>query len=41
MDVGKLGINAKLNEYQSAVGLTLLDSIDDVLSHRVELFKSI
>jgi dTDP-4-amino-4,6-dideoxygalactose transaminase len=37
--VGKLGINAKLNEYQSAVGLTLLDSIDDVLSHRVELFN--
>ncbi|WP_373938097.1 DegT/DnrJ/EryC1/StrS family aminotransferase [Vibrio kanaloae] len=33
------GINAKLNEYQSAVGLTLLDNIDNVLNHRVTLFE--
>lgn len=37
--LGSPGINAKLNEYQSAVGLTLLDDIDDVLSHRVTLFE--
>ena len=33
-----LGTNAKLNEYQSAVGLTLLDKIDDILEHRQTLF---
>ena len=33
-----VGMNAKLNEYQAAVGLTLLDSIDDILGHRRELF---
>jgi dTDP-4-amino-4,6-dideoxygalactose transaminase len=34
-----VGINAKLNEYQAAVGLTLLDTIDDILEHRSELFE--
>ena len=34
-----VGINAKLNEYQAAVGLTLLDTIDDILDHRIELFE--
>lgn len=34
------GINAKLNEYQAAVGLTLLDSIDDILEHRAKLFST-
>lgn len=34
-----IGINAKLNEYQCAVGLTLLETIDEVLEHRVELFN--
>jgi dTDP-4-amino-4,6-dideoxygalactose transaminase len=34
------GINAKLNEYQAAVGLTLLDSIDDILEHRSSLFDT-
>jgi dTDP-4-amino-4,6-dideoxygalactose transaminase len=34
------GINAKLNEYQAAVGLTLLDSIDDILEHRSRLFDT-
>ncbi|EIO4059129.1 DegT/DnrJ/EryC1/StrS family aminotransferase [Vibrio vulnificus] len=37
--LGKPGINAKLNEYQSAVGLTLLDDIDNVLEHRIALFE--
>lgn len=42
-DSGKIfeaGINAKLNEYQCAVGLTLLDEIDNVINHRVELFQT-
>ena len=33
-----VGINAKLNEYQAAVGLVNLEQIDDVLDHRAELF---
>lgn len=36
--IGQPGINAKLNEYQCAVGLTLLDTIDDIISHRSSLF---
>lgn len=43
LDVGgvpnQVGINAKLNEYQCAVGLTLLESIDEILDHRIELFN--
>jgi len=35
----KLGINAKLNEYQCAVGLTLLDEIDLILEKRIKLFN--
>ena len=35
-----IGINAKLNEYQCAVGLTLLDQIDDALKHRVNLYNA-
>jgi dTDP-4-amino-4,6-dideoxygalactose transaminase len=34
-----VGINAKLNEYQSAVGLTILDEIDNILAHRTGLFE--
>ncbi|TPH18958.1 DegT/DnrJ/EryC1/StrS family aminotransferase [Litorilituus lipolyticus] len=34
------GINAKLNEYQCAVGLTLLDEVDNILSHRAKLFEA-
>lgn len=34
-----VGINAKMNEYQCAVGLTLLDNVDDVLAHRSLLFN--
>lgn len=37
--LGEPGINAKLNEYQCAVGLTLLDEIDEVLKYRTELFE--
>ena len=32
------GINAKLNEYQCAVGLTLLDEMDKTIAHRAKLF---
>ncbi|MCG7536368.1 DegT/DnrJ/EryC1/StrS family aminotransferase [Pseudoalteromonas sp. OOF1S-7] len=37
---GEIGINAKMNEYQAAVGLVNLDIIDDVLSHRTHLFET-
>lgn len=36
--LGEPGINAKLNEYQCAVGLTLLDDIDEIIAHRATLF---
>ena len=35
----QVGINAKLNEYQCAVGLTLLETMDEILAHRIELFN--
>jgi len=38
-DCNEVGINAKLNEYQCAVGLTLLDDIEKVVQHRSSLFK--
>ena len=37
--LGGPGINAKLNEYQCAVGLTLLDDIENVIKHRAALFS--
>lgn len=37
--LGTPGINAKLNEYQAAVGLCLLESIDDIIYHRSNLFE--
>jgi len=37
--LGEAGINAKLNEYQCAVGLTLLDQIEQVIEHRASLFN--
>jgi dTDP-4-amino-4,6-dideoxygalactose transaminase len=37
--LGEPGINAKLNEYQAAVGLCLLDSMDEILEHRSNLFE--
>lgn len=33
-----VGINAKMNEYQAAVGLVNLEEIDNILNHRAELF---
>jgi len=39
-EITDVGINAKLNEYQCAVGLTLLDDVDNVLKHRAELFRA-
>lgn len=38
--LGEPGINAKLNEYQCAVGLTILDQIEEVIQHRALLFNS-
>lgn len=38
--ISEVGINAKLNEYQCAVGLTILDEIDCVIKHRSELFEA-
>ena len=38
--LGEPGINAKLNEYQCAVGLTLLDDIESVINHRAALFNT-
>lgn len=35
-----VGINAKLNEYQAAVGLVNLEEIDNTLNHRAELFHA-
>lgn len=37
-NLGQDGINAKLSEYHCAVGLTLLDIIDEVLEHRSEIW---
>ena len=39
-DSNHVGINAKMNEYQAAVGLVNLEEIDDVLDHRAELFHA-
>lgn len=39
-EITDVGINAKLNEYQCAVGLTLLDDIDEVIKHRSLLFST-
>jgi dTDP-4-amino-4,6-dideoxygalactose transaminase len=36
---GLIGINAKLNEYQAAIGLVNLDIIDSVIAHRVTLYE--
>ena len=35
-----VGINAKMNEYQAAVGLVNLEEIDNILNHRAELFHA-
>ena len=38
--VTNVGLNAKLNEYQAAVGLVNLDELDNVLEHRAALFNT-
>ncbi|MEH6712198.1 MAG: DegT/DnrJ/EryC1/StrS family aminotransferase, partial [Paraglaciecola polaris] len=38
--VVNIGINAKMNEYQAAVGLVNLEEIDNILYHRAELFHA-
>lgn len=38
-NINEIGINAKLNEYQCAVGLAVLDSIDRIIDHRSALFS--
>ena len=37
--LGEPGINAKLNEYQCAVGLTILDDIEKIILCRSQLFS--
>lgn len=39
-NITEIGINAKLNEYQCAVGLTLLDEVDQIINHRAALFNT-
>jgi dTDP-4-amino-4,6-dideoxygalactose transaminase len=39
-NITEAGINAKLNEYQCAVGLTILDDIEKTIVHRVKLFNT-
>ncbi|MDE1210223.1 DegT/DnrJ/EryC1/StrS family aminotransferase [Vibrio aestuarianus] len=38
-NISEAGINAKLNEYQCAVGLTNLDIVDEIIKHRVNLYE--
>ncbi|MEH0769636.1 DegT/DnrJ/EryC1/StrS family aminotransferase [Vibrio alginolyticus] len=38
-DINYIGTNAKLNEYQCAVGLVLLENIGEVIEHRTELYE--
>lgn len=38
--IAHIGLNAKLNEYQCAVGLTILNNFEEVLSKRVGLYKA-
>ena len=38
-NINEAGINGKLNEYQCAVGLTLLDDIEGIIVHRTRLFN--
>jgi dTDP-4-amino-4,6-dideoxygalactose transaminase len=39
-NINEAGINGKLNEYQCAVGLTILDDIDGIIAHRAQLFNT-
>jgi dTDP-4-amino-4,6-dideoxygalactose transaminase len=35
-----LGINAKMNEFEAAMGLAILDNIDDIFAKRKEIFQT-
>jgi dTDP-4-amino-4,6-dideoxygalactose transaminase len=39
-NINEVGINGKLNEYQCAVGLTILDDIGSIIEHRAKLFSA-
>ncbi|TMM46392.1 DegT/DnrJ/EryC1/StrS family aminotransferase [Colwellia ponticola] len=39
-NITEAGINAKLNEYQCAVGLTILDDVEAIIEHRSNLFSA-
>lgn len=39
-NITEAGINAKLNEYQCAVGLTILDDVESIIEHRSNLFSA-
>jgi dTDP-4-amino-4,6-dideoxygalactose transaminase len=38
-EIVRVGINSKLNEYQAAVGLTLLDEIESIIERRVSILN--
>ncbi|MFC3285537.1 DegT/DnrJ/EryC1/StrS family aminotransferase [Litchfieldella rifensis] len=37
-EIGDLGINAKMSEFQAAMGLCILDDIDEIMEKRAELW---
>lgn len=39
-EICRVGINAKLNEYQAAAGLVLLEEIDSIIERRVSIWSS-
>lgn len=39
-DISSLGVNAKMNEFQAAMGLCLLDNIDFIMEKRSEIWES-
>ena len=38
-EISSIGINAKMNEFQAAMGLCLLDEIDDIISKRKNVWQ--
>ncbi|WP_339817904.1 DegT/DnrJ/EryC1/StrS family aminotransferase [Paenibacillus sp. FSL R7-0216] len=38
--ISELGINAKMNEFQAAMGLCMLDDIDEIIKKRQDVFNS-
>jgi len=39
-DIQSVGINAKMNEYQAAAGLVVLDDISNIIERRVSLYQA-